>query len=69
MTITIIIIVCLLLLLGYLFDLTSSKTRIPSVILLLLLGWGCRQASSFFNFPILDLNQLLPVLGTLGLIL
>ena len=69
MTITIIIIVCLLLLLGYIFDLTSSKTRIPSVILLLLLGWGGRQASMFFNFPILDLNQLLPVLGTLGLIL
>ncbi|MEO6869389.1 MAG: hypothetical protein ABI168_07080 [Ginsengibacter sp.] len=69
MTITIIIIVCLLLLLGYLFDLTSSKTRIPSVILLLVLGWAGRQASTFFDFPILDLNRLLPVLGTLGLIL
>ncbi len=69
MPITIIIIVCLLLLLGYIFDLTSSKTRIPSVILLLLLGWAGRQASIFFDFPILDLNQLLPVLGTLGLIL
>lgn len=69
MPITIIIIVSLLLLLGYIFDLTSAKTRIPSVILLLLLGWAARQASAFFDFPILDLSQLLPVLGTLGLIL
>lgn len=69
MTITIIIIVCLLLLLGYLFDLTSAKTRIPSVILLLVVGWASRQASAFFNFPILDLQQLLPILGTVGLIL
>jgi Kef-type K+ transport system membrane component KefB len=36
---TVIITICALLLIAYLFDLTSSKSKIPSVILLLLLGW------------------------------
>ena len=69
MTITIIIIICLLLLLAYLFDLTSARTKIPAVILLLILGWACRQATDFFSFQIPDLSRLLPVFGTVGLIL
>lgn len=69
MTITIIIIICILLLVAYLFDLTSARTKIPSVILLLVLGWACRQATDFFSYEIPDLTRLLPVLGTLGLIL
>jgi len=69
MTITIIIIISVLLLVAYLFDLTSSRTKIPSVILLLILGWGGRQISDFISFPIPDLTGLLPVFGTLGLIL
>lgn len=69
MTITIIIIISILLLIAYLFDLTSSRTKIPSVILLLLLGWGGRQVSDFISFPIPDLTGLLPIFGTLGLIL
>jgi hypothetical protein len=36
MTTTIIIVLCVLVLAAYLFDLTSAKTKIPSVILLLL---------------------------------
>lgn len=43
MTIAIIITLCILLLLAYVFDLTSSKTKVPSVILLLLLGFAMRQ--------------------------
>ncbi|HET7115667.1 MAG TPA: cation:proton antiporter [Hanamia sp.] len=69
MTITIIIIISILLLIAYLFDLTSSRTKIPSVILLLLLGWAGRQVSDFISFPIPDLTGLLPIFGTLGLIL
>ena len=69
MTITIIIILCILLLAAYLFDLTSAKTKIPSVILLLLLGWACRQITDFFSYKVPDLTKLLPVFGTLGLIL
>lgn len=66
---TIIIPLCLLLLIAYLFDLTASKTRIPSVILLLLLGWFVRQAITFFDVELPDFSSILPILGTIGLIL
>jgi cell volume regulation protein A len=69
MTSAIIIIICVLLLIAYVFDLTSSKTRIPSVILLLLLGWLVRQLVVAVNISIPDLTQLLPLFGTIGLIL
>ncbi|MCB9015418.1 MAG: cation:proton antiporter [Lentimicrobiaceae bacterium] len=69
MTTTIIITFCLLLLIAYLFDLSASKTRIPSVILLLILGWVLRQMSVFFEIKIPDLTTILPVFGTIGLIL
>lgn len=66
---TIIISLCILLLVAYLFDLTSSRTKIPSVILLLLLGWFVREATLLFNINIPDLSPSLPILGTIGLIL
>ncbi|WP_338408342.1 sodium:proton antiporter [uncultured Flavobacterium sp.] len=66
---TIVITLCSLLLIGYLFDLTSSRTKIPSVILLLLLGWVVRQATNFLEIKLPDLDQVLPILGTIGLIL
>jgi cell volume regulation protein A len=69
MTVAIIITFCLLLLIAYLFDLTSSRTKIPSVILLLLLGWTVRQMSEWFGIQLTDFSPLLPVLGTIGLIL
>jgi len=69
MTAAIIIIICSLLLIAYVFDLTASKTKIPGVILLLILGWGVRQAAIFFKINIPDLSPLLPILGTIGLIL
>ena len=69
MTTGIIIAVCGLLLFAYIFDLTASRTRIPSVILLLILGWGVRQITQVIKIPIPDLAGLLPFLGTLGLIL
>lgn len=69
MTTQIIITVCVLLLLAYLFDLSSKFTKIPSVILLLLLGWLVRQGSTFLEISIPNLNPLLPIFGTIGLIL
>jgi hypothetical protein len=69
MTTEIIIVICLLLLLAYIFDISSQLTKIPAVILLLLLGWATRQATSFFQIYVPDLNPLLPALGTIGLIL
>ncbi len=69
MTTTIIITFCILLLIAYVFDLTSSKTKIPSVILLLLLGWSVRQLTVLLDFHLPDFSPILPVLGTVGLIL
>ncbi len=66
---TVLITLCVLLLLAYLFDISSSLTKIPSVILLLLLGWLVRQAADFLNLHVPDLNPLLPFFGTIGLIL
>lgn len=58
-----------LLLIAYIFDLTSSLTKIPSVLLLLLLGWLVREVSQFMEVTIPDLTRFLPLLGTMGLIL
>lgn len=65
----IIITLCVLLLLAYLFDLTSKQTKIPSVILLLVLGWAFKYFSRILDLQIPDLTGLLPILGTIGLIL
>lgn len=69
MTTTIIITFCVLLLIAYVFDLTASKTKIPSVILLLFLGWTVRQLTLFLDIHLPDFSPILPVLGTVGLIL
>ena len=69
MTTAIIISICVLLLIAYLFDLSSSKTRIPPVILLLLLGWVVRQAVRLLAIEVPDPGSFLPALGTIGLIL
>jgi cell volume regulation protein A len=69
MTGPIIVTLCILLLIAYVFDLTSSKTRIPAVILLLLLGWVVRQLSILLKIQIPDLTPLLPILGSIGLVL
>lgn len=69
MTIAIIIIFCVLLLIAYLFDLTSSKTLIPSVILLLLTGWLVRRFTEFMDMVLPNFDQALPIFGTIGLIL
>lgn len=69
MTATLIIIICIIFLIAYFFDLTSSRTRIPAVILLLLLGWGIKQLTVFFQIEIPNLTLILPILGTIGLIL
>lgn len=69
MATTIIIIFCTLLLIAYLFDLTAEKTQIPSVILLLILGWMVQQLVGFLDVSLPKFSNLLPIFGTIGLIL
>ncbi|WP_418262649.1 sodium:proton antiporter [Flavobacterium faecale] len=66
---TVIISLCILLLIAYLFDLTAGFTKIPSVILLLLLGWIVKEVTFFFDIRVPNLTSTLPILGTIGLIL
>ena len=69
MTNYIILSLCLIVLLAYLFDITSKYTKIPSVILLIGLGVVIRIIVENTGFSIPDLEPILPVIGTLGLIL
>lgn len=69
MTNEIIISFCVLLLIAYVFNITSSKTKIPAVILLLLLGWLVKQISIYANIQLPDFAPFLPIIGTVGLIL
>jgi hypothetical protein len=69
MTATIIIATSILLLVAYLFDLTAAKTKIPSVILLLALGYLVSHGATWLGFEMPDLGRVLPVFATLGLIL
>lgn len=68
MTNTFIIAFCVLIIMAYIFDLTTAKTKIPSVILLLILGFGLKQLTDVLNINVPNLNDLLPILGTIGLI-
>lgn len=65
----IIITISVLLLLAYVFDLSAARTKIPAVILLLLLGWFVRQVTDGLGINVPDLTVALPILGTIGLIL
>ncbi len=69
MATTIIITITALVLLAYFFDITSAWTKVPSVILLLVVGWGIHYASGNLGYRIANLEPLLPILGTIGLIL
>lgn len=69
MTVSIIITISILLLLAYVFDITASKTKIPAVILLLILGFCVKIITENLNISVPNLNPILPILGTIGLIL
>ena len=66
---TLIIVLSLSVLVSYAFDLFSSRFKIPSVLLLLMLGLITRQATEYFGVQVPYVNTILPTLGTLGLIL
>lgn len=68
-TYTTLIILSALVIFSYLFDLIAGKTKIPSVILLLCLGIVLKQVVVYFNITIINFQLILPMLGTLGLIL
>lgn len=54
---------------SYIFDLFARKTKIPSILLLLATGVGLQFAASYFGFSTITLQRILPLMGTVGLIL
>ena len=68
-TYTVLIILSGLVIFSYLFDLVASKTKLPSVLLLLLLGIGLRILVDKLGIQTYNFLQILPTLGTIGLIL
>lgn len=68
-TYTTLIILSGLVIFSYLFDLVASKTKLPSVLLLLLLGIGLRLLVDNLNLQTFNFLRILPALGTVGLIL
>ncbi|MFD2583735.1 cation:proton antiporter [Pedobacter vanadiisoli] len=68
-TYTILIILSGLVIFSYLFDLVASKTKVPSVLLLLLLGIGLRLLVDNLKIQTFNFLSILPTLGTVGLIL
>lgn len=69
MTDYIILAFCIIIILSYLFDITSKYSKIPGVILLIGLGIALQVISGSTGLVIPNVRPILPVIGTLGLIL
>ena len=69
-TLSILIVLPLLIIFSYLFDLIARKQNFLSVILLMFTGIFVRVGTTIYGVNEFDfLNNLIPVLGTIGLIL
>jgi hypothetical protein len=69
MTNYIILALCVIVILSYIFDISSRFSKIPGVILLIALGIGIQFLAGAAGFKIPNIRPLLPVMGTLGLIM
>jgi potassium/hydrogen antiporter len=69
MTNYIILALCVIVLLSYLFDITSRFSKVPGVILLIGLGIVIKLFVNMLGLGIPNMQPILPVLGTLGLVL
>lgn len=69
-TLSILFVLPLLIIFSYLFDSFARKTKFPAVILLMITGILIRTACNVYGYTDFDfLENLIPVLGTIGLIL
>ncbi len=69
MTNYIILALCVIVILSYIFDISSRFSKIPGVILLIALGIGIQFIARAAGLNIPNIRPLLPVIGTLGLIM
>lgn len=66
---SIILLLCSLVIISYLFEIISKRTGIPAVLFLVALGVLLNRMTFLLKIPAIDYLQLIPVLGTVGLIL
>jgi len=69
MTNYIILILCIIIILSYLFDISAKYSKIPGVIMLIGLGIVLQLISRTAGLAIPNIQPILPVIGTLGLVL
>ena len=69
MTYYILIALCVIVIFSYIFELSAKYTKIPGVILLIVTGMLINSLTDNFNIKVPDLSMLLPLMGTIGLIL
>ena len=69
MTEYMILALCFIVIVAYIFDITSKYSRIPGVILLIFLGIATQVISSSLHIVVPNMKPYLPVIGTLGLVL
>lgn len=69
MTYYVLIVFCSVILVSYFFDITSKHTKIPGVLLLMLTGMAVRSFTDYYKLNIPGITDILPVMGTLGLVL
>ena len=65
----VILALCVIILLSYLFDISFKYSKIPGVVMLILMGIALQLAINYTGIRIPNLLPTLPILGTLGLIL
>ena len=65
----IILLLCGLVIISYMFEIAAKRTGIPAVLFLILLGILLKKISAYFEIPSIDFIRLIPVIGTVGLIL
>lgn len=68
-TYSILIFLSLVVVFSYIFDLIAKKTKIPSVLLLFGTGLGLQFLLQYLGVEPFNLSNILPVVGTVGLIL
>ncbi len=65
----IILFLCTLVIISYLFEIIAKKSGIPAVLFLIILGIALNRLAPLFTIPAIDFQRLIPVIGTVGLIL
>ena len=68
-TYSILIFLSMVVVFSYIFDLIAKKTKIPSVLLLFGTGLALQYLLKYFGVEPFNLSNILPVVGTVGLIL